>query len=366
MGDGTHTPAHSLPDSSDRLVKFVESIVESQPGILGPVLGGDPAVPLSAEEMRKAVFQDSSPVGKMNFLSSGAWCREGHVHCSKGLGISLHVSDAKKSGNIISIDLSDVGGGQSCAGQQLPHRFRQVEAERGTGSDGDAHQDAKEPEHLHLSRALQGGIEEEAIPRGASLVPAVGRLDQKRHLAAHQLVAHLCDGLAVTSSTVIDRLTDELDLPGPVRQEEALVGERSHLGNHLTKDTFASVSVTGRSLSASSSSTSTTVVFASLAFGVEPVQLNYGSMLSISDHCGLHHLAEGGLLGGGDQQGAQLVHAGWLGAALCAWTEPKREHGKTRAEHITEMVEKHKSVAQNCWLEFFEEVVLQRDRCWKS
>ena len=56
MGDGRHTPAHSLPDSSDRLVKFVESIVESQPGILGPVLGGDSAVPLSAEEMRKAVF----------------------------------------------------------------------------------------------------------------------------------------------------------------------------------------------------------------------------------------------------------------------------------------------------------------------
>ena len=42
-------PAHSLPDSSHRLVKFMETVVESQPSILSPVLGGDSSVPNKAE-----------------------------------------------------------------------------------------------------------------------------------------------------------------------------------------------------------------------------------------------------------------------------------------------------------------------------
>ena len=45
----TQLPAHSLPDSSHRLVKLMETIVQSQSSILSPVLGGDSSIPNTAE-----------------------------------------------------------------------------------------------------------------------------------------------------------------------------------------------------------------------------------------------------------------------------------------------------------------------------
>ena len=54
----TQLPAHSLPDSSHRLVKLMEAVVQSQPSILSPVLGGDSSIPRAAE-MRIIVFSVS-------------------------------------------------------------------------------------------------------------------------------------------------------------------------------------------------------------------------------------------------------------------------------------------------------------------
>ena len=48
----TQIPAHSLPHSSYRLVKFMEAVVQSQASVLGSVLGGDSSVP-SGAEMKK-------------------------------------------------------------------------------------------------------------------------------------------------------------------------------------------------------------------------------------------------------------------------------------------------------------------------
>jgi hypothetical protein len=104
-------------------------------------------------------------------------------------------------------------------------------------------------------------------------------------------------------------LTDKLDLPHPVRQQQRLRPQQVHLGHHLCKYGFAAA-------------TADLVVGLDLARGRGRLSHRYTiefdnrPVLPVSNHGRLHHLPEGGLLGRGDEQGAQFVNAHAVGMAV--------------------------------------------------
>lgn len=78
-------------------------------------------------------------------------------------------------------------------------------------------------------------IENEAVPVGPRLVPSVRRYNQQGEGAILKLVAHLRDGFRVASSTIVHALSDELDFPHTVRQEQAVWTKVAHFGTSLAE-----------------------------------------------------------------------------------------------------------------------------------
>ena len=61
------------------------------------------------------------------------------------LCVPVHVPDAHEPGHVVPVHLRDILGREHGAGELLPHRLSQVQAERGSGPDSDTHQHTQEP-----------------------------------------------------------------------------------------------------------------------------------------------------------------------------------------------------------------------------
>lgn len=78
-------------------------------------------------------------------------------------------------------------------------------------------------------------VENEAVTVRPGLVPSVRRHNQQGEGAILKLVAHLCDGFWVASSTIVHALSDELDFPHAVWKEQAIWTKITHLGASLAE-----------------------------------------------------------------------------------------------------------------------------------
>lgn len=78
-------------------------------------------------------------------------------------------------------------------------------------------------------------VENKAVAVSARLIPAVRRHNQQGEGSILKLVTHLRDGFRVASAAVVDALTDKLDFPHTVREEQAVRTEVTHFGTSLTK-----------------------------------------------------------------------------------------------------------------------------------
>ena len=78
-------------------------------------------------------------------------------------------------------------------------------------------------------------VENEAVPVRPRLVPSVRRYNQQGEGAILKLVAHLRDGFWVAPSAVIHALSDELNFPHTMREEQAVWTKIAHLGTSLTE-----------------------------------------------------------------------------------------------------------------------------------
>ena len=101
--------------------------------------------------------------------------------------------------------------------QLLPHRFSEIQAERAASPDSDSDQHPQELEHAEVHRTRGVWIENEAVSVCSRLVPSVRRHNQQREGAILKLITHLGDGFRVATATIVHALTNEFDLPDPMR-----------------------------------------------------------------------------------------------------------------------------------------------------
>ena len=78
-------------------------------------------------------------------------------------------------------------------------------------------------------------VENEAVPVRSRLVPSVRRYNQQGEGAILKLVAHLRDGFWVAPSAIVHALSDELDFPHTMREEQAVWTKVAHLGTSLAE-----------------------------------------------------------------------------------------------------------------------------------